>query len=493
MVGDNGTIQPFADITYLDPDLDQTTQLTITMDKATRGTFTELGGFVDNGDGTYSFTGSASALHTALRGLVFVPNADQAAVGESTTAKLTVTYSDSTAPSQTSVAYLQILSQNTTPVLGGASSSDVFDTSTIKPFVTMTIADPDKGAIVTLVVQIANPAIGSFTSLAGFTDHGGGSYSFTGVPGAVQSALRQLVFDPADWRVPNGQTETAQFTVTVSDGELTATDSTTSVTITSTAPAIPQSTEGDDILNGTEWDDRIFALGGSDTLYGMGGNDTLVGGDGNDTLDGGEGADQMTGGTGDDIYIVDNTGDRAIERDGQGIDLVRSSIAFSLGGSALENLTLTGTAAVNGTGNSNANVLTGNDAANRLDGGTNDDTLYGMGGNDTLVGGAGADSFRYCSALEGGDTIQDFVSGLDRLQISLSGFGGGLSGTALTPEQFITNTTGLATITGGQFIYEADTGQLWWDSDGTGAEAAATIATFSHLPSLSAGDFVLLA
>ncbi len=50
----------------------------------------------------------------------------------------------------------------------------------------------------------------------------------------------------------------------------------------------------------------------------------------------------MAGGLGNDTYIVDNAGDTVGESVGRGIDLVRSSVAFSLVGQDIENLTLTG-------------------------------------------------------------------------------------------------------------------------------------------------------
>ena len=116
-------------------------------------------------------------------------------------------------------------------------------------------------------------------------------------------------------------------------------------------------------------------------LQGLGGDDTLLGGSGNDYLDGGTGRDLMTGGLGNDTYVVDNPGDRIVELPGEGIDVVRSSIAYTLGDN-LERLVLTGTAGLAGTGNALANSLFGS---------SGNDTLSGGAGNDTLSGGAGRD------------------------------------------------------------------------------------------------------
>jgi Ca2+-binding RTX toxin-like protein len=155
-------------------------------------------------------------------------------------------------------------------------------------------------------------------------------------------------------------------------------------------------------LTGTNLSDVLFGLGGNDVLKGLSGNDRLdggtgadrlIGGSGNDRLDGGTGADRMIGGPGNDIYKVDNTGDRVIERANQGIDSVISSKTHTLSAN-VENLTLTGSAAINGTGNGGNNVIKGNAAANILNGGEGNDTLYGGGGSDTLIGGDGRDILR---------------------------------------------------------------------------------------------------
>jgi len=141
-------------------------------------------------------------------------------------------------------------------------------------------------------------------------------------------------------------------------------------------------------LVGTEDTDYYYGNVTNDVLFGLGGDDTLSGGAGNDTLDGGSGADYMTGGTGNDVYVVDDIDDMVTEQGGQGTDTVQSSRSYLLGAN-LENLTLTGSAAINGTGNSLNNILVGNSATNLLAGGAGNDT-YIVGFADTVVEAASA-------------------------------------------------------------------------------------------------------
>lgn len=120
-----------------------------------------------------------------------------------------------------------------------------------------------------------------------------------------------------------------------------------------------------------------------DSLNGGDGNDWLYGDSGNDTLNGGTGRDVMLGGAHNDIYVVDSTGDVVHELVGEGRDRVDSSTSYTLGAN-VEDLTLTGAASINATGNELANTLNGNSANNRLD---------GKGGLDTMAGGAGDDVY----------------------------------------------------------------------------------------------------
>ena len=233
------------------------------------------------------------------------------------------------------------------------------------------------------------------------------------------------------------------------------------------------------------------------------------------TLDGGTGRDTLLGGAGNDTYLVDTLTDRVVETvslsssaNAGGLDLVRSSVSWTLG-AYLENLTLTGTAALNGTGNNLANTLTGTAAVNvlsgnggndvlnggagndRLSGGDGNDTLAGGTGSDQLSGGAGADRFRYAAPSEGGDRISDFVRGTDRMQFVSSAFGG-LTSSLLAGGRFVANRTGTAAGSRAQFIFNTQTGALTYDRNGTSSGAAVTIATL-NVRSLSATDLIMVA
>ena len=129
--------------------------------------------------------------------------------------------------------------------------------------------------------------------------------------------------------------------------------------------------------------------GGSndDTLTGTNLANNLSGGAGNDTLNGNGGTDVLVGGAGNDTYITDG-GDTLTEGSNSGTDTVESSVTFTLANN-FENLTLTGTGNIDGTGNAASNVITGNTGNNVLTGGAGVDALNGGIGDDILVGGTG--------------------------------------------------------------------------------------------------------
>lgn len=177
---------------------------------------------------------------------------------------------------------------------------------------------------------------------------------------------------------------------------------------------------GNDTIKGGDGADSLFGhLGGAgaalnlsttfsdnDSLDGGAGNDLLRGDFGNDVLIGGAGIDSMEGGTGNDLFYVDVVGDRVVELANGGTDRVISLASHALA-TNVENLTLAGSGAINGTGNTLANVIVGNAGANLLTGGA---------GNDAITSGAGADDVVLNSKV-GSDTVLDFATGVDDLRV----------------------------------------------------------------------------
>lgn len=239
---------------------------------------------------------------------------------------------------------------------------------------------------------------------------------------------------------------------------------------------------------GWQWTGGGFfdKLEGIENLLGSKYNDTLIGNEVNNRLNGGLGADKMVGGLGNDIYSVDNVGDKVVEKAGEGTDLVLSTINYTLGAN-VENLALFGDA-VFGTGNELRNLIAGN---------AKDNVINGKGGNDTLLGGAGADLFVF-DQLDGSfDDINDFVSGVDKL-----GFDGdvfGLPEGPLDPDYVVISATGgvnkdgshnLATTSDhGQFIVDRYY-NVYWDADGAGAGNAVLIVGASA--PVAADDLVIV-
>ncbi len=150
---------------------------------------------------------------------------------------------------------------------------------------------------------------------------------------------------------------------------------------------------------------------------------------------------RLVGGTGNDTYVVDSTDDAITENASAGADTVRSSIAWTLG-SNLENVVLTGTANINGIGNTLANELYGNSGNNVLTGNGGSDTLNGGAGTDTLVGGAGNDTYQFGRGY-GADLVQEndgtsgntdiarFLAGISEYQLWFQRTGNNLVATVI--------------------------------------------------------------
>jgi Ca2+-binding RTX toxin-like protein len=233
-----------------------------------------------------------------------------------------------------------------------------------------------------------------------------------------------------------------------------------------------------------------LTLGGTPNINGTGNalNNRLVGNSGNNILNGDTGRDTMIGGAGDDVYHTNGL-DTMIENIDGGIDQVFSSVGHSLYGN-IENLTLVGTANLNGTGNALDNLLTGNSGKNFLVGGDGDDTLNGGLGSDTLSGGAGEDVFVFAATLGTAvfDTIADFDVTSDTMWLSRAVFSNlGLGD--LDPGAVAFNSSGRATDASDRVIYEVDTGKLSYDVDGSGSKSGTFFAQLAPELDLVAEHF----
>ncbi|NHC38077.1 beta strand repeat-containing protein [Scytonema millei] len=257
--------------------------------------------------------------------------------------------------------------------------------------------------------------------------------------------------------------------------------------------------------------DALNGIGntGNNVLIGNTSNNTLEGLAGNDYLDGGLGSDIMKGGDGDESYVVDNAGDVVEENSNAGVDLVFSSINYTLT-TNVENLTLTGSADTNGTGNDIDNLISGNSGANRLAGdtgndtllgGAGNDTLVGQGANDTLVGGLGADRFDYNTGAAfstfdiGVDIISDFkTSELDKIVLGkitfglTSNVGNGFSSAG---EFASVSTDAAAKSSTSKIVYSLETGNLFYNPDLGVLGGESAVAQLSGKPTLSANDFII--
>ncbi|HEX8258317.1 MAG TPA: hypothetical protein VF589_11855, partial [Allosphingosinicella sp.] len=209
----------------------------------------------------------------------------------------------------------------------------------------------------------------------------------------------------------------------------------------------------------------------------------LTGNAGSNRLDGRGGADAMAGGHGNDVYVVDAAGDRVTEAPSAGTDRVEASIGVTLA-RHVENLTLTGTGDIDGTGNADTNIILGNGG---------DNVLAGGGGTDRLTGGAGRDAFLFDTTLRisGGDLILDFASADDTIRLDRSVYTGFAETGTLRLAAFREGTR--AQDDSDRILYDQATGKIFYDADGSGDGAAILFAKLDAGTALTVADFVIVA
>lgn len=221
----------------------------------------------------------------------------------------------------------------------------------------------------------------------------------------------------------------------------------------------------------TNLENLVLAAGAAINGIGNVGNNVVTGNELTNVLDGGAGADTLVGSTGNDTYIVDNVGDVITELANEGIDTVQSSVAYTVAAN-VDNLTLTGTSAINGTGNTLDNTITGNGAANVMAGGAGNDT-YVVGSGDTVIELAG----------EGVDTVQSslaytLVANLENLTLTGSS---AINGTGNDLDNVMTGNSAANVLTGGKGndTYVVGSGDSAVEVAGEGLDTVLSSVTFT--------------
>ncbi len=184
---------------------------------------------------------------------------------------------------------------------------------------------------------------------------------------------------------------------------------------------------GDDVIVGNAALNRLDGRNGDDFISGRGGGDRLLGGPDSDRLEGGGGNDRLEGGAGDDVLV----------------------------------------------------------------GGPGKDELRGGPGSATLTGGGGDDIFVFHVTLIPGAvaTITDFDPAEDVFHLSSIAFAGTGAAGVLAVAAFAIGEAALDA--GDRIIYDADSGALRFDPDGSGPIGAIQFAKLKANLPLTYGDFIV--
>ena len=230
-----GSIAPFSGVVIGDLNFGQTESVTVKLSAPANGSLTNLaGGSYNATTGAYTIAGSASAVTTAVDGLVFIPKQAQLAPGQTITTGFTISDTDTASAQAIDTATSVITTAGTlAPTIAGTVARQVVTApATIKPFTGVAISDLNSGQTERLTVTQSAPANGTLTNLGGGS-YANGVYTVSGSAAAVSTALQGLVFNPTPQQVVPGQSVSTVFTIVDTDTASASTsDSTTSVIAT---------------------------------------------------------------------------------------------------------------------------------------------------------------------------------------------------------------------------------------------------------------------
>lgn len=214
-------------------------------------------------------------------------------------------------------------------------------------------------------------------------------------------------------------------------------------------------------IDGGSRADRLVGGDDIDSITAFAGNDVVAAGSGDDRIlaTKNDGFDRYDGGAGVDTLDLSGTSARAVVNLGGFFDRIQGGFAAGaqIGVDRLTSIeNVVGSSAddfVIGSGASN--LLAGGDGADSLNARGGDDRVWGQAGNDVMWGGEGADAFLFYRDLNnkvniGHDTIKDFESGIDRLEIDTSLVAG-----FTNVDEFLANNV-VQVADGVQIIFDAD-------------------------------------
>ena len=401
----------------------------------------------------FNAAASAEAATAVLRSLTYA-NTSAASVGDR---QIAVSFRDADGAEDTAHVTVSVARPNEAPLArpdGNSASEDI----PISGSVLANDEDPEQAPLAVTGVwtkeSVGAPGVAIAGRFGTLLLLGNGTYTY------VADRADDLILD---------ETETDVFTYRISDGTSSA-DAILSITVHG----------ADELLRGDSGNNLLVGGRGRDQLFGFGGNDRL---------DGRGGADRMAGGAGHDVYIVDDARDLVFET-GTGRDMVAARVSYALATDAAVEVLRTddpaGRAPLKLTGSSGANTLEGNAGAN---------TLCGKGGHDLLKGGLGRDRFLFDTAPSPGtnlDRVLDFSVRDDTLLIKASIFKGLRPG-QLAPSLFLRDTgSARSPDKDDPVIYDATTGLVYFDRDGSGEADPVAFARLAKGLRLTASDVLVV-
>jgi hypothetical protein len=438
---DEAARDPFSGVTIGDPNTGQTETVTITLSNSANGTLSNLDGGTFN-NGTYTITGTTLAVTGALDGLVFTPTAHQVVPGDTVTTTFTIVATDNygvSATNSTTTVNATAVNDPTT-ISGTLSNYGVANEGTSTPFAGLTVVDPDVGHTDTVTITLSNPLFGTLSNLDGGV-YNNGTYTLTGTPGVVTTAIEGLVLTPG---TPSSGVYVTSTTLTLSvvgeGGDPSPVSTLTaavqqvlglasvptnklSISVSSggtglaaavngdtneaviTAPTggsnyiLPAGYQAEYLGGGANASMTDYTVGnavlvgntGADTISAVAANDSLVGGNGNNVFYGGTGSVAVVAGSGNNVLTL-AAGSTDTVTLGGGNDTVYTAGAGTISGGTGHNVyDIEAGAGTNVVSSRGADTIFADGNLTQASIGGSGSELVGVGGTvDATITGAGA-------------------------------------------------------------------------------------------------------